>query len=71
MVDSLINTIHKSRIPNVILRYIMMNFLDLNTIKNLLLTVKEMNIFDNYSKDILVKANKGFIWNCENGPCYC
>ena len=67
MTDCLINTIRKSKIPKVILRFIMMNFLDLKTIKNLLLTVKEMNVLDDYSKDLLAKAKKGFTWNCKNG----
>ena len=67
MVDKLINIINKLQIPKVILRYIMMNFLDLSTINNLLLTIKKMNVLDDYSRDLLIKANKGFIWNCEHG----
>ena len=67
MSDNFLNIINKLRVPKVILRFIMMNFLDLNTIKNMLLTVKEMNILDNCSKDLLVKADKGFIWNCRQG----
>ena len=67
MTECLIDTIRKSKIPKVILRFIMMNFLDLKTINNLLLSVKEMNVLDNYSKDLLVKANKGFNYNCKNG----
>ena len=67
MTDRLIDTIHKLRLPKVILRYIMMNFLDLNTIANLLFVVKEMNVLDNYSKDLLDKAKNGFIWNCKRG----
>ena len=69
MVDKLklIDIINRLRIPNVILRYIMMNFLDLSTINKLLLTVKKMNVLDDYSKDLIVKANNGFQWNCENG----
>ena len=63
----LIDIINRLRIPNVILRYIMMIFLDLLTINNLLLTVKKMNVLDDYSKDLIVKANNGFQWNCENG----
>ena len=64
---NLINIIRQLSVPKVILRYIMMNFLDLSSIHNLLLTVKEMNVLDNYSKDLIIKANKGFIWNCQNG----
>ena len=44
-----------------------MNFLDLDTIENIVLTVKEMSVLDNHSKEILSKAKMGFIWNCENG----
>ena len=65
--DDIIDTMNKLRIPKVILRYIMMNFLDLITINNLLLTVKEMNVLDEHSKDLIIKANKGFIWNCKSG----
>ena len=67
MVDKLINIIQKLAVPKVILRYIMMEFLDLPTINNLLLTIKEMNVLDNYSKDLIIKANKRFVWNCQNG----
>ena len=61
------NIINRLKVPKVILRYIMMNFLDISSINNLLLTVKEMNILDNYSKDLIVKAIKGFNWNCKSG----
>ena len=67
MVHNLIDIIYKLRIPKVILRFIMMNFLDFKTIKNLLFTVKEMNVLDSYSKDLLIKAKKGFIYNCLDG----
>ena len=67
MENSLISTIRILKVPKVILRYIMMNFLDLLTIKNLLLTVKEMNVLDDYSKDLLEKSKNGFSWSCENG----
>ena len=67
METNLINTIRVLNVPKVILRYIMMNFLELTTIKKLLLTVKEMNILDNHSKDLLEKANNGFEWCCKNG----
>ena len=40
MADTLTNTIKVLRVPKVILRYIIMNFLDLSTIKKLLFTVK-------------------------------
>ena len=45
----------------------MMNFLDLPTLKNLLLTVKEMNVLDDYSKDLLEKSKNGFILSCASG----
>ena len=63
----LINIIRQLNIPKVFLRHIMMNFLDLASIDNLLFTVKEMNVLDDYSKDLIIKANNGFIWNCANG----
>ena len=44
-----------------------MNFLDITSINNLLLTIEEMNVLDNYSKDLIVKAHKGFVWNCKRG----
>ena len=59
--------IKKLAVPKVILRYIMMNFTDLKTIKCLILNVKIMNVLDNYSKDILEKARRGFQWNCLEG----
>ena len=61
------HVINKLHIPKVLLRYIMMNFLDLTTITKLILTVKEMNILDNYSKDLLVNASNGLVYNCING----
>ena len=57
---SLLNIIKKNNVPKVILRYIMMNFLDIKSIKNLVLIVKEMNVLDNYSKNILEKQK----WIC-------
>ena len=57
--------IQKLAVPKVILRYIMMNFTNINTIKNVILNVKIMNVLDNYSKDILAKAINGFIYNCK------
>ena len=54
-------------VPKVILRYIMMNFMDLNSIKNIILNVKEMNILSDHNKNILENASKGFITCCENG----
>src|SRR5438309_1422509 len=62
----MINIIRELKVPKVIFRYILMNFLDLKTIENAILTVKEMNVLDNHSKEILSKAKKGFIWNCAN-----
>ena len=54
-------------VPKVILRYIMIGFLDLDTIKNLVLTVKKFNVLDDYSKELLMNATKGFGWNCKYG----
>lgn len=45
----------------------MMNFLDLITIKHLILTVSDANVLDNHSKDLLTKANNGLVWNCQHG----
>ena len=64
---SLLEAIRKNKIPKVILRYIMMKFLDLSSIKNIIMTVSEMNVLDAYSKDILRKASKGFYYNCKKG----
>ena len=63
----LMNIIRKTNVPRSILRYIMMNFLDLNTIINLINTVKEMNVLDNFCGDMLYKAKQGFAWNCKKG----
>ena len=63
----MINIINKTNVPKVILRYIIMNFLDMQSIECLLLVVKEMNVLDPFSKDFLTDAKKGFVWNCEHG----
>ena len=59
--------IEKLTVPKVILRYIIMNFTNIKTIENVIPHVKIMNVLDNYSKDILTKAKRGFQYNCENG----
>lgn len=59
--------INNLKVPKVILRYIMMNFLNIESITKLILTVKEMNVLDNYSKDFLTKAKLGFDYNCKYG----
>ena len=64
---ALLEVIKKNNVPKVILRYIMMNFLDFNSIKTIMLTVGEMNVLDTYSKIFLEKAENGFKWNCKNG----
>ena len=56
-----------NRVPKCILRYIMMKFLDINTIKKVVSTVSAMNVLDNFCVNMLDHAMKGFIWNCENG----
>src|SRR5580692_3090729 len=63
----MLNLIKKLNVPKVVLRYMMINFLDMDTIKNVILNVKEMNILDNFSKEFLSKAKKGFLWNCSKG----
>ena len=67
MVDNLLDIINRLNVPKVILRHIIMKYLDLTTIRNLILVVKEMNVLDDYSKDLLNKAHNGFIWNCKHG----
>lgn len=59
--------IQKCGVPKVILRYIMMNFLDFESIKNVILTVKEMSVLDSYSKKFLRRASKGYEWNSQKG----
>ena len=61
--------IKKLNVPNVILRYIVMEFLDLASIKKLapILTVEKLSFLDDKCKTILVNAPKGLFWNCENG----
>ena len=54
-------------VPKVLLRYIIMNFLDMATISKLILTVKQMNVLDDFSKEFLTRAKFGFNYNCENG----
>ena len=44
-----------------------MQFLDLASIKQLILTVKETNVLDDFSKNFLEKANDDFTKNCLNG----
>ena len=65
--DNLAFIIRSLNVPKVLLRYIMMQFVDLKTIKILVLNVKEMNVLDNYSKILLKRAQKGIIWVCERG----
>ena len=54
-------------LPKCILRYIIMKFLDIKSIKTTLLTVEEMNILDDFCKNMLDLAQRGFIWNCSRG----
>ena len=67
MNDNLLTIINRLHVPKVILRYIMMNFLDIDSIKKIILTVKDMNVLDDFSKDFLTRAARGFINNCQNG----
>src|SRR5581483_6868127 len=63
----MLHVIKKLRVPRVILRYIMMNYLDLASIKTIILNIKEMNVLDDFSKTILSNAEYGLFWNCQNG----
>src|SRR5581483_1049189 len=54
-------------VPRVILRYIMMNYLDLTSIKTIILNIKEMNVLDNFNKTILSNAKHGLVQNCRYG----
>src|SRR5581483_4082882 len=63
----MLHVIKKLRVPRVILRYIMMNYLDLASIKTIILNIKEMNVLDDFSKTILSNAKYGLSWNCEKG----
>ena len=61
----MLKIIKQCNVPRVLLRYIMMNFLDMQSLRILILTVKELNVLDDYSKDFLTDAKKGCIWNCK------
>src|SRR5581483_9164569 len=63
----MLDIIKKLCVPRVILRYIMMNYLDLASIKTIILNIKEMNVLDDFSKNILSNAKCGLSWNCKNG----
>src|SRR5581483_3658613 len=63
----MLHIIKKLSVPRVILRYIMMNNLDLADIKTIILNIKEMNVLDNFSKTILSNAKHGLVWNCKKG----
>ena len=52
---SLFTMINNKQFPKVILRHMMMNFLDFNTIKKIILIIPEKNILDDHSKKILEK----------------
>ena len=56
-----------NKVPKVILRYIMINFLDLESIERAIYIVKELNVLDTYSKNFLKNAYGGFVWNCREG----
>src|SRR5581483_6603208 len=61
----MLHVIKKLNVPKVILRYIMMSYLDLVSIKTIILNIKEMNILDDFSKTILSNAKHGLSWNCK------
>lgn len=54
-------------VPNVIIRHIMIDYLDLDTITILVRTLECANVLDIFSKNLLVNAKKGFSWCCQNG----
>lgn len=63
----LLDIIKKCQVPNCILRYIMMNFLDLGSIETIMLTVKEMNVLDSHNRDFLTSAKRGYLYLCKTG----
>ena len=63
----LLETIKENKVPKVLLKYIMMDFLDWSSIKKLILSVKEMNILEDNHKYILHQAKNGIVWNCMTG----
>src|SRR5581483_835062 len=63
----MLHIIKKLNVPKVILRHIMMNYLDLASIKTIILNIKEMNVLDDFCKTILSNAKHGLLWNCQNG----
>src|SRR5581483_1791044 len=63
----MLHVIKKLNVPRVILRHIMMNYLDLASIKTIILNIKEMNVLDDFSNTILSNAKYGLSWNCQNG----
>src|SRR5581483_8167373 len=62
-----LNVINKLHIPRVILRHIMMTYLDVASMKTIILNIKEMNVVDNFSKTILSNARRELVWNCKHG----
>lgn len=59
--------IRQCNVPRVLLQYMMINFLDFKSIKNVVLTVKGLQIFDHYHKTFLKRVTKSYEWNCEKG----
>lgn len=54
------------KIPKVLLRHIMMNYLHVKII-NIMQTIKEFNILTKENKAFLEKAKECFIYNCAHG----
>ena len=62
----MLQIINKLGIPKVILRYLMINFIDIDSIAVLVLHIKEMNILDDKSKEILLDS-RTLYWKCMHG----
>lgn len=63
----MLKIIQKLKVPNVLLRHIMMNYLDLKTIQYIFLHYKKFRVLTQDNKEFLNRVNKGFTYCCENG----
>src|SRR5581483_12499005 len=63
----MLTIINQLRVPKMILRHIMMNYLDLDSITTIILNVMEMNVLNESDKRFLSDAKRGLFWNCEHG----
>lgn len=55
------------KVPKVLLRHIMMNYLDFNSIKIVFLNIRDMRVLTEDNKQFLSRIKNGFNWCCENG----